>query len=95
MISSCSFYIATDERSPNDLKYLSEHGAVLLHDLLTTADRKAFGPTIWVTDIMGLVEQEFLSHSSYFYGSEKSSFTGGIINKRAASGTDLRTYMVD
>ena len=90
-----SFYIATDERSPQDLNYLSNNGAILLRDLLTASDRRAFGPSIWLTDVLGQVEQSFLSRSWYFYGSEKSSFTGGIINKRAANGADSRTSVAD
>lgn len=87
--------MATDERSAKDLNYLAEHGAVLLRDLLTTADRRAFGPSIWLTDVLGLVEQAFLSRAAYFYGSEKSSFTGGVVNMRAAHGADFRTSIAD
>jgi hypothetical protein len=50
-------YISTDERDPSNITYLTEHGVVLVSDLLTVDDRRAFGWPMMLTDVLGLVEQ--------------------------------------
>ncbi|EIW85510.1 hypothetical protein CONPUDRAFT_162695 [Coniophora puteana RWD-64-598 SS2] len=85
------FYIATDERDPANLAYLREHGAVLIADLLTDEDRRAFGWGLMLTDVLGLVEQALLARSHFMYGHSLSSVAGGAINLRAADGLDSRT----
>jgi hypothetical protein len=89
------FFLATDERDPDNLDYLSEQGAILTSDLLTIEDRRAFGWPIMVTDVLGLVEQAILAQASYFYGHVISSFAGGTINMRGAAGLDPRTTEID
>ncbi|KAG8893462.1 hypothetical protein FRB99_001927, partial [Tulasnella sp. 403] len=45
------FFLATDERSTENLEYLRRHGAILIQDLLTVDDRRQFGwPIIMLTD---------------------------------------------
>jgi hypothetical protein len=46
--------------------YLTAHGAVLVGDLLTLDDRRAFGWALMLTDVLGLVEQAALSHAYFF-----------------------------
>lgn len=89
------FYIATDEREPGNLTYLADHGAVLIYDLLTIEDRRAFGWQLMITDIVALVEQATLARAAYFYGHAMSSVAGGVINIRAARGADPRTALID
>ena len=92
---SASFYLGTDERNADNVKYLKEHDAILLEDLLTTEDRWKYGPELVLTDILGLVDQALLSRSAYFYGTYVSSLSGGVLNGRAALGYDSRTHQLD
>ncbi|KAL4065231.1 hypothetical protein J3A83DRAFT_4360512 [Scleroderma citrinum] len=89
------FYIATDERDPGNLAYLDEHGAVRAPDLITIEDRRRFGWPLLLTDVLGIVEQDLLARSSFFYAHALSSVAGGVINLRAANGADPRTAQVD
>ncbi|KAI0316207.1 hypothetical protein OF83DRAFT_283845 [Amylostereum chailletii] len=89
------FYVATDERSPAGLATIRAHGAVLLPDLLTTDDRRAFGWPLMLTDVRSVLEQELLAHSAYFYAHSKSSVSGGTVNMRAARGADPRTAWIE
>ncbi|KAH7903446.1 hypothetical protein BJ138DRAFT_1168131 [Hygrophoropsis aurantiaca] len=88
-------YLATDERDPGNLAYLSDHGAIMASDLITLEDRRQFGWPLLLTDVLGLVEQDLLARSSYFYAHAMSSFAGGVINVRAANGADPRTAKID
>ncbi|KZP05671.1 hypothetical protein FIBSPDRAFT_923145 [Athelia psychrophila] len=88
-------YLATDERDPNNIKYLTEHGAVLVASLLTYEDRQDFGWGLVLTDILGLVEQAVLAKSTYFYAHALSSYAGGAVNMRAVAGLDPRTAIID
>ncbi|QRV76198.1 O-FucT domain protein [Ceratobasidium sp. AG-Ba] len=90
-----SFYLATDERSPEGLKYIRSHGAVLINDLITLEDRQEFGWPIMLTDVLAVVEQSVLSHSAYFYAHAMSSVAGGVVNMRAARGADKRAALID
>lgn len=56
-------YLATDERSPDGLKYLEEHKAVLFDDLVTKEDRREFGWPLLYTDVVALVEQQSTYYS--------------------------------
>lgn len=85
------FYVATDEKDPEILAYFSENGAIMIHDLLTIEDRREFGWPVLFSDILGLVEQATLARAAYFYGSAMSSFSGGVINRRAVLGADKNT----
>jgi hypothetical protein len=89
------FYIATDERSKESLRYIQSKGGILVGDLLTWEDRQEFGWPIMLTDVVAIVEQTALSHSAYFYGHALSSVGGGIVNMRAARGADRRTALVE
>jgi hypothetical protein len=89
------YYLATDERDPQNVTYLTVHGAVLVGDLLTIDDRRAFGWSLMLTDVLGLVEQAVLSHAYFFYAHSMSSYAGGIMNMRAAAGMDPRMALVD
>jgi hypothetical protein len=77
------------------MAYLADHGAILVSDLLTIDDRRAFGWPLMLTDVLGLVEQAVLAESYYFYAHALSSYAGGTINMRAAAGLDPRTAVVD
>jgi hypothetical protein len=77
------------------LTYLADHGAVLVHDLLTIEDRDEFGWPLMITDVLGVLEQATLAHAAYFYAHAMSSVAGGVINLRAARGADPRTALVD
>ncbi|CEL57748.1 hypothetical protein RSOLAG1IB_02492 [Rhizoctonia solani AG-1 IB] len=94
-IEGDSFYIATDERSKEGLRYIQSKGGILVGDLLTWEDRQEFGWPIMLTDVVAIVEQTALSHSAYFYGHALSSVGGGIVNMRAARGADRRTALVE
>ncbi|KIJ61486.1 hypothetical protein HYDPIDRAFT_96607 [Hydnomerulius pinastri MD-312] len=89
------YYIATDERDPKNLEYLREQGAVLITDLLTNEDRREFGWSIMLTDVLALLEQATLSHAAYFYAHSLNSVAGGVMNLRAGAGADPRTALLD
>ncbi|KAG8216527.1 hypothetical protein J3R82DRAFT_6643 [Butyriboletus roseoflavus] len=89
------YYIATDERDPENLNYLREQGAVLISDLLTKEDHREFGWPILLTDVLALVEQAVMSHAAYFYAHAFSSVAGGVMNLRAGLGKDPRTALLD
>ena len=89
------FFIATDERDPDALRKFAGAGAVFMSDLLTKEDRQAFGWPLMIADVMALVEQQVLVHGSFFYGNHLSSFSGTIMNLRAARGADTRTTLLD
>ncbi|KAI0053796.1 hypothetical protein FA95DRAFT_1481381 [Auriscalpium vulgare] len=89
------FYVATDERDPDALSYFKSQGAILLRDLITIEDRHELGMNSMFVDVLGLVEQELLAHSAYFYGNAMSSYANVVINRRAARGLDPRTMLVD
>jgi hypothetical protein len=88
------FFVATDERDPDARRKIADAGAVFVSDLLTTEDRRAFGWTLMLSDVMGLVEQQVLVHSGFFHGSGLSSFAGSVVNMRAARGADPRTVLL-
>lgn len=88
------FYLATDDQSPESVRYIKENGCVLLNDLLTPEERRDFGPGLLITDIQGVVEQALLARGGYFWGHILSSFVGGIVNMRA-SHADRRTTTAD
>ncbi|KAG8903163.1 hypothetical protein FRB99_003664 [Tulasnella sp. 403] len=89
------FFLATDEREPQSLKYIKENGGVLIGDLLTVEDRQQFGWPIMLTDVLALVEQAVMSKGHYFYAHAMSSVAGGAVNMRAARGVDPRTTRID
>jgi hypothetical protein len=88
------FYVATDERDPEAVEMIRREGGVFLSDLLTMEDRREFGWPLMLTDVRGVLEQSVLAHSAYFYGHLMSSFSGAIVNKRAALGADWRTALL-
>ncbi|KAG8903164.1 hypothetical protein FRB99_003665 [Tulasnella sp. 403] len=90
-----SFFLATDERSPEGLEYLRTHGALLTLDLMTIEDRREFGWPIMLTDVIALVEQVVMSKGYYFYAHAMSSVAGGAVNLRGARGADKRTTLAD
>ncbi|KAH7930947.1 hypothetical protein BV22DRAFT_1077535 [Leucogyrophana mollusca] len=89
------FFVATDERDPEKLRFFSDNGAIMIKELMTYEDRHEFGWAILFSDIVGLVEQATLARAAYFYGSAMSSFTGGVINMRAVLGAELGTGLAD
>ncbi|KAG1884440.1 hypothetical protein F4604DRAFT_1574879 [Suillus subluteus] len=89
------FYIATDERDPTNLTYLRSQGAVLISDLLTIDDRRTFGWSLMLTDVLSVVEQATLAHAAYFYAHAYSSVAGGVVNLRASHGADPRTALLE
>ncbi|KAG1831076.1 hypothetical protein EV424DRAFT_1373861 [Suillus variegatus] len=89
------FYIATDERDLTNLTYLRNQGAVLISDLLTTDDRRTFGWSLMLTDVLSVVEQATLAHAAYFYAHAHSSVAGGVVNLRASHGADPRTALLE
>lgn len=89
------FYVATDERDPKNLAYLRDQGAVLISDLLTIYDRRAFGWSIMLTDVLSVVEQATLARAAYFYAHAHSSVAGGVVNLRASHGADPRTALLE
>ncbi|KAG2032417.1 hypothetical protein BDR03DRAFT_903722 [Suillus americanus] len=89
------FYIATDERDPTNLTYLRSQGAVLISDLLTIDDRRTFGWSLMLTDVLSVVEQATLAHAAYFYAHAHSSVAGGVVNLRASHGADPRTALLE
>jgi len=48
-----------------------------------------------ISDVVGIVEQQVLVRSSFFYGHCLSSFAGAVVNMRAARGADPRTVLLD
>ncbi|KIJ63298.1 hypothetical protein HYDPIDRAFT_29556 [Hydnomerulius pinastri MD-312] len=88
-------YIATDERDPVNLAYLTEHGVIRAPDLITIEDRRRFGWPLLLTDVLGVVEQDLLARGSFFYAHALSSVAGGVVNIRAANGADPRTAQID
>ncbi|GAA5826315.1 hypothetical protein JCM11251_007251 [Rhodosporidiobolus azoricus] len=82
------FYLATDESNSTSLDYYRSHGAVVLSDLLLPSDLDLLGPSSSYTDVLAVVEQQILSRSDFFVGSELSSTSGGAINDRLASGKE-------
>ena len=89
------FYLATDERDPENLNFMASNNAVFISSLLTPHDRREFGPDIMITDVLSLLEQVVLSKSDFFYGHIMSSVTGGVVNMRAKEGKDPRSAMTD
>ena len=85
------FYVATDERDPEAVEVIRGEGGVFLLDLLTIEDRREFGWPLLLTDVRAVLEQSMLAHSAYFCGHFMSSYSGAIMNKRAALGADWRT----
>ncbi|KAH7910940.1 hypothetical protein BJ138DRAFT_1064116 [Hygrophoropsis aurantiaca] len=94
-LDSDRFFIATDERDPEKIRYFLDNGAIVIKELLTYEDRHEFGWGILFTDILGLVEQATLARGTYFYGAAMSSFTGGVFNMRAVLGAELTTGLAD
>lgn len=88
------FFLATDERAPEALRYLHSQGALRLDDLLTPEDRQLFGWPLLLTDVVALIDQAVLVHAEFLYATGLSSLTGGVINMRAARGADPRTAVV-
>lgn len=88
------YYIATDERDPENLKYLRDQGAILISDLLTKEDHQDFGWPILLTDVVAVVEQSIMARAAYFYAHAFSSVAGGVMNLRAGLGKDPRTAML-
>jgi len=89
------FFLATDERGRANMTYLRAHGAVLVGELLTRADRRTFGWPLLFTDVLGLVEQALLARAGYVYAHALTAFAGGVVNMRAAAGMDPRTAFSD
>ncbi len=95
------FFVATDERDPKVLEYFRGEGAVFMDDIMTIADRRAFGKVsdlswaLMISDIRALVEQVILSRAAFFYGHAMSSVPGGVVNLRAMRGADPRTSVID
>jgi hypothetical protein len=89
------FYIATDEQDPQAVEIIRKAGGVLLLDLLTMEDRREYGWPLLLKDVRAVVEQGVLKHSAYFYGAYMSSFSGTIVNNRAAQGADRRTALLE
>ena len=89
------FFVATDERDPRTLRAIRDGGGVLLTDLLTMEDRRAFGWSLMLTDVRAIAEQGVLAHSAYYCGHAMSSFSGRVENLRAARGADRRTALLD
>ena len=89
------FYVATDERDPDALRVIQDGGGVFLSDLLEMEDRRLFGWPLMLTDVRALLERLVLSHSAYFYGHMLSSYSGRVVNMRAARGADRRTAFID
>lgn len=58
-------------------------------------DRREFGWSIMLTDVLALLEQSLLSHAAYFYAHAFSSVAGGVMNLRASAGADPRTASLD
>ncbi|KZT50933.1 hypothetical protein CALCODRAFT_488317 [Calocera cornea HHB12733] len=85
------FFLATDERDPENIAFLRNQSAILINDLLTPEDRQELGWPIMMTDFLGLLEQAILARSAYFVGRMESSVSGGALNMRAAWGMDPRT----
>lgn len=54
------FYLATDERDPEAIKYLKNNGAILFKDVLSLEDRREFGWPLLLTDVVSLVEQQIM-----------------------------------
>lgn len=89
------FYLATDARTPQNMRYMRQNGAIFIDDLLTLEDRQAFGWSIMLTDVLAVLEQTVLSHSAFFVGHQYSSVTGGVVNMRAAMGADPRAALIE
>ncbi|KAF9520537.1 hypothetical protein BS47DRAFT_1287025 [Hydnum rufescens UP504] len=89
------FYLATDERSPEGLEYVREHGAVLAMDILTPEDQRLVGWPLLVTDVLAVLEQVVMSRGAFFYGHAMSSVAGGVVNMRGARGVDPRLTLID
>lgn len=89
------FFVATDERDPKNLTYLTNNGVVLINDLLTFEDRRTFGWPLIMSDVVAILEQATLARAAYFYGHAMSSVAGGVINMRAARGADSTTALLD
>ncbi|KAI9450463.1 hypothetical protein BJY52DRAFT_176517 [Lactarius psammicola] len=90
------FFVATDERDPDARRKIAAAGAVFVSDLLTVEDRRAaFDWPLMITDVLALVEQQLLVRAGFFYGHGLSSFSGAILNMRAARGVDPRTALLD
>jgi len=89
------FFIATDERDSDNLKYLTDNGAVLIQDLLTIEDRRTFGWPLMMSDVVAVLEQATLARAAYFYAHAMSSVAGGVVNMRAARGADPQTTLLD
>ncbi|KAF9029131.1 hypothetical protein BDZ89DRAFT_950792 [Hymenopellis radicata] len=95
------FFVATDERDPKVLDYFRGEGAVFMDDIMTIADRRAFGEVsdvswaLMISDVRALVEQVILSRAAFFYGHAMSSVPGGVLNLRAMRGADPRTSVID
>ncbi|KAG0242464.1 hypothetical protein BGW41_004032 [Actinomortierella wolfii] len=77
-----TFFLATDEASPQMLAYFRSLGAVLIDDLLDDHFRSRYSHLIVFQDWMGLVEQLLCSEADKFVGTMSSSFSSGIINRR-------------
>ncbi|KDQ16760.1 hypothetical protein BOTBODRAFT_106823 [Botryobasidium botryosum FD-172 SS1] len=89
------FFLATDERSEEGIKWMKEQGAVFISDLLTPEDRRLVGWPLMITDVLALVEQDLMAHGAYFYAHAMSSVAGGAVNMRAALGMDPRSTLID
>jgi len=89
------FFIATDERDPDACREIAAAGGVFISDIITMEDRRTYGWTLMVTDLIAVVEQQLLVRSSFFYGNYMSSFAGAIVNMRAGRGADPRTMLLD
>ena len=89
------FFVATDEHDPDARREIADAGAIFVYDLLTIEDRRAFGWSLMLSDVVALVEQQVLIHSNFFYGHRLSSFAGSVVNMRAARGADPRIIILD
>ncbi|KAF8321692.1 hypothetical protein DL93DRAFT_2051444, partial [Clavulina sp. PMI_390] len=89
--------LATDERDESVLNFARSENAILLSDLLAEDPslRRLVGWPLLVGDIQALVAQECLARAAFFFGQDRSSVVGGVVNLRAARGMDPRTTKLD
>ncbi|CAH7690820.1 hypothetical protein PPACK8108_LOCUS26282 [Phakopsora pachyrhizi] len=85
------FYLATNIRSSEDLKFLRSKNIVLLQDLLDESDKRLLGKlSASFMDTLAILEQCLIIRSAYYYGDAHSSISGLILNQRVSNGIDER-----
>ncbi|KAF9155017.1 hypothetical protein DFQ26_009861 [Actinomortierella ambigua] len=76
------FYLATDERRPDIMLTLKDHGAIVLADLFDKEFIAQYRRYVGFMDWQGYLDQLLAAQGAHFLSTPYSVFSGAIINQR-------------